>query len=110
MKPKIGTQYFIFWQTGLAGPFTYEGGDDYMFRDFIVGDVGKLLLAKEGINYMFKHGWQLDEKRDFAGQIPEIFAVERIDAELAKTNDEHVKMMLTVLKECVPLINAASGG
>lgn len=104
MKPEVGTQYFTFWQTGLAGPFTYNGGDNYMFSDFIIGDVDKLLLAKEGFDYMFKNVWTLDESRNFAEQIPEVFADELVDSALANTEDEHVIEILTALKECADLI------
>ena len=109
MKPEVGTQYFTFWQTGLAGPFTYKGGDNYVFKDFILGDVDRLLLAKEGFDYMFKNVWTLDESRDFAGQIPEIFTDELVDSALADTSDPHVIEILTALKECAPNIRKAVG-
>lgn len=98
MKPEVGTQYFIFWQTGLSGPFTYEGGDNYVFQDFITGDVRELLLAQKGFDYMFER-WTFDDKRgEFAQQIKDIVAHDFINAEIAKTDDADVIQALEALK------------
>lgn len=110
MKPAVGTQYFTFWQTGLAGPFTYNGGDNYCFQSFIIGDVDRLLLAKDGFDFMFKNMWTLDESRNFAEQIHEVFADELVDAALLSASDWYVTECLLALKECAPLIRKVVGG
>ena len=98
MKPEVGTQYFIFWQTGLNGPFTYNGGDNYMFCDFITGDMRELLLAQKGFDYMFER-YTLDESRDFAGQIQDIVSDGAIDAQLAETDDDQVVQALEAVRK-----------
>lgn len=98
MKPKVGTQYFTFWRDGLAGPFTFEGGDNYCFQSFITGDVRELLLAQKGFTYMFER-WTFDSNRgEFAQQIPDIVAHDFINAEIAKTDNADVVQCLEALK------------
>jgi len=95
---KKGEQYFTWWRTGLAGPFTYEGGDNYCFHSFITGELEEMLVVQKGFDYMFER-WSFNSAHgEFAEQIQDVVAHDFIDAEIAKTTDTDVVQMLETLK------------
>ena len=100
MKTKIGQLYFTFWQTSIAGPFCYQGGDNYCFSSMIVGELNSLLRAQEAFDYMFER-WTFDSDRgEFADQIADVMSDEAIDREAAKftTSPKHSRIFVA-LKE-----------
>jgi len=95
---EVGEQYFTMWRTGLSGPFTYKGGDNYCFNSFIRGDLEVMLVVQKGFNYMFER-WTFNSAHgEFAEQIKDIVAHDFIDSEIAKTDDKDVIWMLKILK------------
>ena len=89
-KVKLNEQYYTFKETGLVGPFTYTGGNNYCFSSFIRGDINQIALAKEAFDYLFQL-WTFDSKRgEFVDQIADIMSDDAIAyaaKDLSATND-----------------------
>lgn len=101
---KIGDQYFIFWMTGLSGPHTYTGGDQYNFNVFITGDIAKLTLAQKGFDYIMERAAIDQGHGTFVRQLPNIISIKSIYREIAHAKSQETIDNLTALKDCRDVI------